>query len=86
MKAKVIGFAHKQGEYNGFKYDNYILHVVTRSVSVTGNAVEQVKVKAPAFGNFLLENGIVDTDLIGRTVDLHYGRHDALEEIELLGE
>ena len=25
MKAKVLGWAHKQGEYNGFKYDNFIL-------------------------------------------------------------
>lgn len=26
MKAKVLGWAHKQGEYNGFKYDNFVLH------------------------------------------------------------
>lgn len=28
MKAKVLGWAHKQGEYNGFKYDNFVLHIV----------------------------------------------------------
>lgn len=40
MKAKVLGWAHKQGEYNGFKYDNFVLHVATKNMNVSGTAVE----------------------------------------------
>ena len=79
MKAKVLGWAHKQGEYKGFKYDNFILHM-----NVSGTAVEQIKVKAPVFSNFLLESDVTENELIGRTIDLQYGRHDALESLELL--
>lgn len=84
MKAKVLGWAHKQGEYNGFKYDNFVLHVATKNMNVSGTAVEQIKVKAPVFSNFLLESDVTENELIGRTIDLQYGRHDALESIELL--
>lgn len=86
MKAKVLGWAHKQGEYNGFKYDNFILHVATKNMNVAGTAVEQIKVKAPIFSGFLLDNEVTENELVGRTIDLQYGRHDALESIELLND
>lgn len=84
MKAKVLGWAHKQGEYNGFKYDNIVLHVATKNMNVSGTAVEQIKVKVPVFSNFLLESDVTENELIGRTIDLQYGRHDLLESLELL--
>ena len=53
-------------------------------MNVSGTAVEQIKVKAPVFSNFLLESDVTENELIGRTIDLQYGRHDALESLELL--
>lgn len=85
MKFKVIGYAQKQGEYNGHAYDNTYLHVVSKKNNVTGQAAEAIKLKTPFVNSVLLENDFLTlNDLIGRTVEIGFDQYGIPEELEVL--
>lgn len=83
MKAKVIGFERKQGEYQGRPYDNCYLHIRYKKQGVVGSAVESVKVKSGFLAEICAENEIVPDQLVGRDVVIYYNRYGQLEQLEL---
>ena len=82
MKAKYVGLERKTGEFEGRKYDNFVMHFVgddRTSSYVTGDLVFTQKVKAAAW------NDVVDPRLtVGMPCDILFNRYGNVEAVNAL--
>ena len=75
----LLGFEHKQGEFNGNKYDNFNVHVgkpITNDIGL-GYAVKTYKVKTK-----VLNDSQIDlTKLLNCDVQLYFNEYQQIIDI-----
>lgn len=78
----VKGIKHSTGEYNGNKYDNYILYVINQDDNNTiGLCPEIVKVKSSLISEVI--NPLNIDSLIDRDINFYYDRYGKVVQISV---
>lgn len=82
-KLNVVGVLESKGVYEGYPYDNVLLHCAKEIVEGKGygSFTEVVKVKRNLFSNVVLANLEV---LVGKKVSVAYDKAGKVEEVEVL--
>lgn len=75
---KVIGVSEKSGEYEGQKYDNFVLHCVYEAENVRGNGVKQIKMKRAVYNQFPAQAGDV--------IDVMYDQYGKVKQLVTMPE
>lgn len=84
MAMKVVGVGRSKGNYEGFDYDNYIVHGLEDDKNVVGQRATYVKVKADVFHRDL--SSITDADmskLLGLMVDFGYDKYGKVQSVSV---
>ena len=82
-KYQIVGVQRKKGSYEGHEYDNTYLHVLGKNLNVSGMMCDTIKMKTAMYNSVLLENGIGDTDIVGRAADISFDKYRNVESVEL---
>jgi hypothetical protein len=79
----VVGIQEKQGEYNGIKYHNYMLHCLKDDDNALGQVSEVLKVKVANFKEIFGCPFSIDylNSIIGCEIRAHYDRNGNVSEI-----
>ena len=86
---KVVGVGRSSGDYEGYKYDNFVLHCteVPDDRTFTGLRCVMVKVKASVFLEQVMP--LVDGDvsrLLGLTISVSYDRFGKVQRVDITPE
>ena len=88
---KIIGIQESKGEYEGFKYHNYIFYCKNSGMpTVAGVVVERIKIKFDVISNFheRFGDGKKLNDffnyLIGKEIYIFYNRYGQPDVIDLI--
>lgn len=84
MKVKVIGAEVREGDYQGYHYKNYFVHVVSadkRQNELFGVCPSSVKIK----NRFIEENHVDLKSYNGKLVEFFYDSYGNVSKIELIG-
>lgn len=96
---KVVGVLNSQGDFNGKRYHNLVLQVVTENTNdkkdVCGQLVDTVKIRYADLNN-ILGLGLADpadvekiqadsfSDYIGAEIDVGYNKYGAVQSIKVV--
>lgn len=72
--SKVVGIVPVEGEFNGFKYKNYDIHVIGSRNAVAGHDIYTIKVSQETFDKFVATCGFSVTEVIGKDLTFGYSR------------
>lgn len=96
---KVVGVLNSQGDFNGNRYHNLVLQVVTENTNdkkdVCGQLVDTVKIRYADLNN-ILGLGLADpadvekiqaesfSDYIGADIDVGYNKYGAVQSLKVI--
>lgn len=82
---KIVGVGRSTGEFEGYKYDNFVVHALETDKNVTGQRANTVKVKSDIFHRDL--SAVADADmskLLGLMVEFAYDRFGKVQSISIV--
>lgn len=91
MKCGIVGVERRQGSFTpsdkpGEKiaYDNFVIHAVCSSRSVTGQAVTTIKMKAKEAAELIADVGGSAANLVGHTVEFDFDQNGRCVDYQVM--